>query len=250
MRAERIEAVVPWTDGGLLRSPGVHVSGLLKAMAIDYGLLNRKWVPEDYDLQDITETGESSSEWWDALDEDSKVRMAIGMAWEQWYLPKLIEKYQPGELECEGIFLTIDGESRDLVLADEDCVHEVKTTSKSINTTGHIAEPNPKNWMWLMQCKAYCKARGVRFIYLHILYLYGDYSRPFKPKLHVWRIEFTQQEIDQAWSLILDRLAHYRTQGRIAPALPLRFGSQHRLQQRALLHRSRLAALRAQTARG
>jgi hypothetical protein len=160
MRAERIEAVVPWTDGGLLRSPGVHVSGLLKAMAIDYGLLNRKWVPEDYDLQDITETGESSSEWWDALDEDSKVRMAIGMAWEQWYLPKLIEKYQPGELECEGIFLTIDGESRDLVLADEDCVHEVKTTSKSINTTGHIAEPNPKNWMWLMQCKAYCKARG------------------------------------------------------------------------------------------
>src|SRR5258706_11163381 len=117
MYAERVTAIVPYTSGGLVRSPGVHVSGLIRAMAVDYGILDRKWVPEDFDLLDITEDGTDAGEWWNGLDEDSKVRMAIGMAWEQWYLPQIPGViHQPGELYLNGVYLTLDGEGRDLLL--------------------------------------------------------------------------------------------------------------------------------------
>lgn len=247
MYAERVTAMVPYSSGGLVRSPGVHVSGLIRAMAIDYGLLDRKWVPEDFDLKDITEDGTESEAWWASLDEDSQVRMAIGMAWEQWYLPRIPSiTHQPGELYLNGIYLTLDGESKDILITERSrrtleivAVHEVKTTSKSINTTGDLSQPNPKNWLWLTQCKAYCKARGTRVLYLHILYIYGDYSYPMRPKLHVWRIEFTQQEIDDAWSLILDSLIRYRASGRVRSQLTVAESCRLRLQQRALLPRSR-----------
>lgn len=253
MYAERVDAIVPYSSGGLVRSPGVHVSGLIRAMAIDYGILDRKWVPEDFDLQDITEDGTDSGEWWASLDEDSQVRMAIGMAWEQWYLPRIPRvTHQPGELYLDGIYLTIDGESRDILLIQRSrrdlhrvAVHEVKTTSKSINTTGHLADPNPKNWMWLAQCKAYCKARGTTTLYLHILYLFGDYSYPMRPKLHVWRLEFEQQEIDDVWSLLQDSLHRYRASGRVRPPDPsiVAQACRRRLQQRVLLPQSKPVAL-------
>lgn len=253
MYAERVDAPVPYADGGYVRSPGVHVSGLIRAMAIDYGILDRRWVPEDFDLQDITEDGTDQGQWWASLDEDSQVRMAIGMAWEQWYFPRLPNViHQPGELYLNGIYLTIDGQSRDLLVTQRSrrdlrvvALHEVKTTSKSINTTGNLADPNPKNWMWLTQCKSYCKARGTTVIYLHILYLFGDYSYPMRPRLHVWRLEFTQQEIDDAWSLILDSLHRYRASGRVSSLDPrlVAHACRRRLQQRVLLPQNRPVAL-------
>lgn len=249
MFAERVQAIVPYASGGSLRSPGIHVSGLLRAMAVDYGILDRKWVPDDFDLQDISEGEGDEAEWWAGLDEDSQVRMAIGMAWEGWYLPRIPSiSHQPGELSLNGIYLTVDGESRDLLLSERDrqaghvvAVHEVKTTSKSINTTGNLAIPNPKNWLWLTQTKAYAKAMQTRLLYLHILYLYGDYSYPMRPKLHLWRIEFTQQELDEAWQLILDSLRRYRLQGRVQPLSPALVAQscRRRLQQAALLRQSR-----------
>lgn len=252
MYAERVAAIVPYSSGGLVRSPGVHVSGLIRAMAIDYGILDRKWVPEDFDLLDITEDGTESGEWWASLDEDSQVRMAIGMAWENWYLPRIPSiTHQPGELYLDGIYLTVDGESRDMLVTQRSrrdlhrvAVHEVKTTSKSINTTGHLAEPNPKNWMWLTQCKAYCKARGTRLLYIHILYLFGDYSYPMRPKLHVWRLEFTEQEIEDAWGLLRDTLRRYRATGRVkSQALTVAQSCRRRLEQQALLLQSKPVAL-------
>lgn len=255
MRAERVDAIIPYSSGGFVRSPGVHVSGLIRAMAIDYGILDRKWVPDDFDLRDITEDGLDSPEWWDSLDEDSKIRMAIGMAWEQWYFPRVPHvTHQPGELYLNGIYLTLDGESRDIILTQRSrqnlgivAVHEVKTTSKSINTTGDLAVPNPKNWMWLTQCKAYCKARGTNVLYLHILYIFGDYSYPMRPKLHVWRLEFDQQEIDDAWSLLLDTLHRYRVSGRVKPLSPQMVAQscRLRLRQQALLLQSRPVVLPA-----
>lgn len=222
MRAQLVESAVPFPSGPP-RTPGVHVSGIIKALAVDYGLLDRKWVPEDFDLVDFTESGASGDEWWASLDADSQVRMAIGMAWEQWYLPRIPNVvYQPGELELDGIYLTLDGESLDTIVTQRNpsrvvlAIHEVKTTSKSINTTGDLSAPNPKNWLWLTQAKAYAKARRARTIYLHILYLYGDYSRPFKPQLHVWRLEFEQWEIDETWETIVDYLRQQRASGRVA----------------------------------
>lgn len=251
MIAERVDPVIPYAGGDSVRSPGIHVSGVIRAMAVDYGILDRKWVPEDFDLLDITEDGTDASAWWATLDDDSRTRMAIGIAWEQWYLPRIPNvTHQPGELYLNGVYLNIDGESRSLLLTQRHrrtlgmmAVHEVKTTAKSINTTGHLAEPNPKNWMWLTQGKAYCKARGTRILYIHILYLYGDYSYPMRPKLHVWRIEFEQWEIDDAWSLILDNLQRYRDSGRVRQPLSMAERCRLRLRQRVLLPQTKPVVL-------
>ncbi len=215
MLAELIPALVPLPDGPP-RTPGWHLSSLIKAMALDYGFLDAKWA-DDFEL--VEAGGESQAEWWASLDEDSRLRMGMGMAWEAWYLPQVPGvACQPGELELAKIYMTRDGESLSAILPEwgwgimqkKHCIalHEVKTTSKSINTVGDISVPNRKNWMWLMQLKGYCKAMGTLLAYLHILYHYGDYSRPFRPKLHVWRVMFDQDEVDEAW----DKVVEYRDQ--------------------------------------
>lgn len=232
MHATLVEATVPYASGGFDRTPGVHVSGLIRKMAAQYGILKKKWIPDPEDISLVEVEGDGAV-WWETLDQDSKVRMAIGMAWEQWYLPQLSHVvYQPGEMCVEGVYMTIDGQSvdqdRDVVVAERGlyahsrgarhryvlAVHEVKTTSKSINTVGDLSDPIT-NWLWLTQTKAYCKAMGCRVCYLHILYLYGDYSYPMRPKLHLWRITFTQDEIEATWASIREFLRDQRALGHV-----------------------------------
>lgn len=208
MHAERLQATVPYPSGPP-RTPGVHASGLIRAMAFDYGILDKKWITEEIELVEVEGDGQV---WWDGLDEDSKIRMSIGLAWEAWYLPQIPGViWQPGELCVAAIYTTPDGHAIEFVVVElrEKAIlalHEVKTTSKSINTVGDLNIPNVKNWMWLTQAKVLCAAAGTLVIYIHILYLYGDYTRPFKPQLHIWRIEFEQAELDQA----VGRLCEYR----------------------------------------
>lgn len=38
-----------------------------------------------------------------------------------------------------------------------------------------------------------------------IFYLFGDYSRPIKPQLKVYTMEFEESELDAHWKNILDR---------------------------------------------
>lgn len=214
MHVDLVQSIVPYASGGMPRTAGVHVSGLIRGKAAQTGILSRKWVdPEDISLVEVVGDG---ARWWQTLDRDSQVRMAIGMAWEQWYLPQLQGvTYQPGERCVEGVYMTIDGESLDTIITVRNtqkvvlAVHEVKTTSKSINTVANLTDPI-KNWMWLTQTKAYCKACKSRVCYLHVLFLYGDYSYPMRPQLLVWRIEYEQWEIDEAWQLLLDYLHQQR----------------------------------------
>lgn len=219
MQVQIIETSIPYPQG-LPRSEGVHVSGLIRGMAVEYGLLDKKWVdPNDLSLMEVTGDGEH---WWANLDPDSRVRMSIGLAWEQWYLPQLpYVNHQPGEVQVDGIYMTLDGESLDVIVTAGQrdgyvlAVHEVKTTSKSTRTVGDLSDTG-KNWMWLTQTKAYCKAKNTRICYLHVLFLYGDYSYPMRPLLVVYRIEFEQWEIDDAWSLITDYLRQQRLLGRVS----------------------------------
>lgn len=228
MRAQQVEALVPYASGGLVRTPGVHVSGLIRKMAATYGILKKKWVPDLEDIHLVEVVGDGQV-WWQSLDADSKVRMAIGMAWEQWYLPQIPNiVYQPGEMCVEGVYMTIDGKSLDTIVVERGlytgqspslhkhryalAVHEVKTTSKSINTVGDLRDPIV-NWMWLTQTKCYCKAVGCLVCYLHILFLYGDYSYPMRPVLQVWRIEFDPSEIEDTWQKIQEFLTDQRQLG-------------------------------------
>ena len=61
----------------------------------------------------------------------------------------------------------------------------------------------------LAQTKGYAKAKGTRFVDLHILFVCGDYSFPIRPVLRVWRITFTQAEIDENWDVIIGFVRYY-----------------------------------------
>jgi hypothetical protein len=117
--------------------------------------------------------------------------------------------HQPGEMCVEGIYMTQDGESLDVVVSEQKerivlAVHEVKLTYKSINTVN----PIDKEWLWLMQMKGYCRAKQTLRAYLHVLFVCGDYSHPIRPIKRIWRFEFSQQEIDEAWSLVTNYRDH------------------------------------------
>lgn len=206
MHAELLPTPIIAMPVGTARSGGVHLSGLIRSMAADYGFLDKKWV-EDLKL---VEVAGDSDQWWANLDDESRIRMSIGLAWEHWYLPQVPGvTHQPGEMQVEGIYMTHDGESLDVVMRQRRnhhiiACHEVKTTSKSINTVGDINLFNAKNWLWLTQTACYCYGLQTTVAYLHILYLYGDYSRPFRPQLHIWRLEWEPRELTAIWRRVCD----------------------------------------------
>lgn len=187
-----------------VRSQGIHVSRLIKGIAVEMGILRSEW---GADLS-LAEVSHSKDAWWSALDPVSKLRISLGLAWEEWYaqqLPDVLD--HPGEMCREGIFMTHDGESVSRVF---DCaaqqhgfhtvVHEHKCTFKSYNTVVDL----PSQFMWLAQMKAYCGSLDTRFAALHVLFVCGDYSYPISPMLMRWDIEFTQAEIDDNWALLTD----------------------------------------------
>lgn len=196
------------------RTAGIHVSKVIRAIAIEAKILDRKYASN----LDLIELGSGiESGWWESLDPVAQIRIAIGMAWEEWYLPKLEGMvYHPGELQLQGIYMTHDGESLDYVYASPElgedgdlilAVHECKTTSKSTRTVGDLSS----QWMWLAQIQAYCKALGARRAYVHVLFLCGDYKYPIQPSLgphrempQLWRVDFTQDELDANWDLLTE----------------------------------------------
>lgn len=198
------------------RSHGIHVSRVIRAIAGEAGILKKEYC-EDLSLVEVGPDG-----WWDGLDSIAQLRILMGIAWERLYALILAETmgvvFHPGEMVVQGIYMTPDGEALDIIITDNYVVHEVKLTYKSVNTVGKL----DTQWMWLAQLKAYCKGLSERLGlpvtvgYLHILHVCGDYSRPITPSLGplkeqptCWRVEFTQDEIDEGWDLIMDCVRHH-----------------------------------------
>ncbi len=176
------------------RSPGQHVSGIIRPLAAEVGFLDKKWC-EDLSLVDTREI----------TDPTTILRIRIGLAWEQHLIPTLEGVVDhPGELKLEGVYMSPDGESVDRVFSGsrgiELIIHEVKATYKS--SRRDVRE----QWMWLTQIKAYCKAAGTRFARLYILYICGDYKAPISPQHHIYEIEFSQEELETSWATLVDYL--------------------------------------------
>jgi hypothetical protein len=182
-----------------VRSKGVHVSSIIRCIATEAGILKPEWV-EELSLADVREI----------TDPVAILRISIGLAWEEWYIPTILAIEgvidHPGEMHIDGVYMTHDGESLDVLVTPHGSnklyqhvvIHEVKATYKSTNTVGDLS----KEWMWLAQMKAYCLAKRTRFCKMHTLFLCGDYSYPIKPQLKRWSIEFTQKEIDDNWDML------------------------------------------------
>lgn len=200
MTATEIEAVLMMPDSGVPRSEGIHVSSVIRAIAAESGILAKEYV-ESLDLVDA-----SQQDWWNNLNMKSRLVISIGMAWDQFYLPSLGNVVaHPGEMQLDGVYLTPDGESVSFVhtstwKGQTVCIHEAKATYKSTKTVGDLST----QWLWLAQTKAYCKAAGTRFAYIHVLFLCGGYTYPIQPQLKVWLVEYSQEEIEDNWEMITD----------------------------------------------
>lgn len=201
------------------RSAGLHQSEIIKAMAIDLGILDQE-VVEDLGIAD------AQAAWWASLSPESRLRIAMGLAWEEWYIPQIPEVIDhPGELVRDGVAMSPDGESLDVIITQMAFkaipifepirrhvvrIHEVKATYKSVKTVGDLTS----QWMWRSQIMGYCGARGTRYAALHVLFVDGDYTWPMRPSIRRWDIEFTQDEIDKDWELKMDyhkeRMIHGR----------------------------------------
>lgn len=186
-------------EGDYPRSPGTHISAVLRSIAGLTGILKKEWV-EDLSLTDAREI----------TDLPSILRIVIGLAWEQYYMEKFLPhvSHQPGEQHLDGIYLTPDGECVDVIITQRRAklaliLHEVKTTYKSLRHFDLAAQ-----WLYITQLKAYCKAMDTRFAMMHILFMCGDYSYPIQPQIMCWEIEFTQEEIDQTWEDLVEYARH------------------------------------------
>jgi hypothetical protein len=188
------------------RSPGQHVSAIIRCLATEMGILKPEWA-EELSLVDVREI----------TDPVAVLRMLIGLAWERYYIqeilaPKLGVVHQPGELECDGVYGSPDGESLSVMLTLkgkeqwQSVIHEIKSTYKSTRTVGDLTNET----MWLMQIKSYCKMKGTCHAMLHVLFVCGDYSYPIKPILKMWQLEFTQEEIDSNWKMLMEYLEYRR----------------------------------------
>ena len=190
----------------IARSKGIHVSSIIRCIAQETGILAPEYY-EELSLSDVREI----------KDPVAVLRMCIGLAWEEWYIPTLAESGvidHPGEMKLSGIFLTHDAESLSVIITEAGTktalvVHEVKSTYKSTRTVGDLST----EWMWLSQIKAYCKALGTRFAMIHVLFLCGDYGYPIKPVLKCWQLEFTQQEVDDNWQLLTEYVQDHQVGG-------------------------------------
>lgn len=168
------------------RSPCVHVSQILREIALKIGVLKAE--EKDEDLECII-LGNSGIEG----EEGRLCRMALGMAWEDWVLPDVPGLvHQPGEMVVDGIALTPDGiawNKQGVV------VHEVKVTWKSMN------RGIEREWLWWTQLKAYCHAAGTVYGVMHVFWVMGDY-RGSGPRYMVYEAEFDKGELEGTWEVI------------------------------------------------
>ncbi len=199
--AERVmDFPLPDTSAG--RSPGHHVSGIIRLLAIERGILTPEETEELslVDIRDMSHIGIVA-----------QLRIHMGLAWEAWYLPLLLDvEKHPGEVLLDGVYMSPDGQSVSVIFTLPGkyglIVHEVKCTYKSTNTTNAKGKVllGRKNFLWMCQLKSYCKGKKTRYAVLHVLHVCGDYTKPIVPILMRYHIEFTQQELDDNWNLLMD----------------------------------------------
>lgn len=191
---EEVEVKLEWDDvrtfrtrPKLDRSPGIHLSGILRYVAIEMDMLKTGMVDKE-----------------DLEDPDIKpLRMALGEAWEE-YCVSLYKniRWQPGELYRNEVVGSPDGFENDWKLGA--IIHEFKFTYKSANKD---KKPRDilKDWMWISQAKGYCAMHGSdpRLTEFHVCYAAGNYTYPLSPIYKRYLIEFSREEIEKFWTNIV-----------------------------------------------
>lgn len=168
------------------RTPGLHVSEIYKRLMV-------RLDPKTYGKP---------------IDDEARQRMEVGILFENMLERGLAEKYgtcRVGELVSpEGVILSPDGVNPELVAGEE-----YKATFKSCRhgLVDEYGMPLPSFIVWFVQMKAYAKWLELLDWILRVLFICGDYSKPIQPQFHSYRISFTQDEVDENWTMLMS-LAH------------------------------------------
>jgi len=175
----------PATPDGFIelasREAGVHMSGILKPLAVAAKQLKA-----------------GSGEWDEEMGE-YPLLWALGVAWEEFVAtlhPNM--DYQPGGVERDGVHMTCDGISELHLegLGAVPVIEEMKFTFTSSE------KPMLEQWMKLQQGKAYCHGYGARHVRWHQCHVRGDYKK-FQPRYIRSLVEFTDEEVEKCWRMFV-----------------------------------------------
>lgn len=174
------------------RTPGTHLSGILRYIAISSKLLKG--------IDPVTGKWEGDADS-DLLEEDMPLRMCMGMAFEEWIAvlyPDML--WQPGELFQDGVIGSPDG----LTVDDEHgpIIEEFKCTWKS-SRQGIM---DPKHTLWHWQGEGYAYMYGTQLVRYNIFWVNGNYDRAKGaggPQYTRYLVEYSPAELKNIWKMIL-----------------------------------------------
>lgn len=63
---------------------------------------------------------------------------------------------------------------------------------------------DPKFDKYFTQIKFYCKMLGTRFARLYVFFVCGNYKPPTVPRLKAWDLEFTEDELDMNYAMLMN----------------------------------------------
>lgn len=205
---DRTEIKMEWSDLEAMvlhphptkkRSPGVHVSQVIKYCAQKLGKLSLE----------------------DQVDEMPLV-VLLGIAWEEIAARLYSEmKWQPGEVKRNGVIGSPDGYSKhDMMLPNNfssieqltelPVIDEFKFTYKSAR---HRHDNIIGEWMWMQQVMAYInmnkrmqeivKGGWPMLAKLHVCWAMGEYGKyPLKPRYVRYLVKFDKQDLDNNWAML------------------------------------------------
>lgn len=164
------------------RTKGIHLSGVLKYILIESGILKN---------------------WRDQLEEEElPLRMALGLAWEEFAASLYPEIYwQPGETSADGIVMTCDGHNT-YQMEDNEVLglEEFKLTWKKAKTGEELINDQ---WYWMQQARGYCWGYDARIVRWHICFVNGDY-RGSGPIYKRYVVLFTDKDVESTRRMILN----------------------------------------------
>jgi hypothetical protein len=178
------------------RAKGMHLSGVLRYVAVESGLLK---VAQEID------------------EEELPLRMALGLAWEEFAVSLYPEiDWQPGEVTEDGIAMNCDGLSQNIKYPSVNLtgwqqhdpservqfhsstqLEEFKLTWKKIRSGQEMLQ----EWYWMQQGRGYCWGYDARLVRWHVCYLNGDY-RGSGPIYRRYLIQFSNAEVDSTRRMI------------------------------------------------
>jgi len=175
------------------RTSGVHLSGILKYLAYSPGgaLADGKAKSEPCDFEETYPT-----------------IVACGVMWEEMAASLYPDmNWQPGEMERNGIYGTLDGLTTDVEVLPERSKRSIHVTvNEEFKFTTKGMRPPQDVWWWKRQALGYCAMNGVDCTRWHVLWAHGGYQGKRWEHFPVHTrtlVQWTEEEIEGWWKTVL-----------------------------------------------